>query len=603
MVGSILHHEMLLGGRRSRAYVLRWIYAGWLSVQLAALYLMYLISYWTSQTFNGVPDSDLTGQFAGGYVQTFVMQQMILLLLAVPVFTAGAITDEKTRGTLQYLMTTDLWSWHLVVGKLLGRVAQVTLLMMTGLPVVCFMGVFGGLEPLPLLALLLVTSMAIFALGSVSLLASVWSRHTRDAVLGLYVVLGIALVLALWLQPVVLDLFNPLYVLEPTWGGNGADLNEFGRRLMWSGLAWGGVTAVSLGLAVWRLRPAYIRQLESSGVRGRNWFGVRRPPVPENPLPWKERHVEGLAPLKVLRFIPTWLAVLVIFVTTTTTSVLIVLPYLTRNVSLEELVLMLLHGEFDKLSSLLAWTGPATGTPPPMPSDEFFLQSIVAMLLASLMVGIRTSGTISGEREKQTWEALLLTPMTSRQIIAGKLWGIMGSSYLYVLAYAVPALALSAVGGPLPLFWTAIWLAVTWLAMYFVGAAGVWCSVRSKTSWRSLLGTLAIGYVGGFLIYLLTTPILVVLALIIVLFLFVIDRYVGTAFGLSALQGIDEFFTGFKVATCLGLAGIFFGLARFFLADAHKWVAERERTRHWVDEPRYQPASRPRKPSKPRFYK
>lgn len=607
MVGSVLHHEMLLGSRRSKAYYLRWVYAGWLVIQLAALYFMYLLQYWTSQAVfgGGTPDSNLHGEFASGFVQTFVVQQMILMLLAVPVFTAGAITDEKTRGTLQYLLTTDLWSWHLIVGKLLGRVAQVALLVLTGLPVLCFIGVFGGLEPLPLFALLLVTAMAVVALGAVSMLASVWSRHTRDAVLGLYAVSGVFFVLAWWLEPALLNLLSPLYVLEPTWGGSSrASLDEFGRRLLWSSLAWGGLTVVSLALAVWRLRPAYIRQLESSGTRARNWLGVRRPPVPEDPLPWKERHVEGLAPLKTLRLIPTWLAVLVIFAVTTFSSTAIVVPYLARRVSLAELFNLLSRGDFETLASLLPWATPTGGAgPPPMPSNEFFIQSIVAMLLASLMVGIRTSGTVSGERERQTWEALLLTPMTSRQIIAGKLWGIMGASYLYVLAYAVPALALAAVGGPLPLFWTVIWLGVTWLAMYFVGAAGVWCSVRAKTSWRSLLGTLAIGYVGGTLVYLLTTPLLVVLALIILLFLFVIDRYIGTQFGLSALQGINEFFNGFKVASCIGLATIFFILARFFLADAQKWVADRERTRHWADEPKFRPTPLRKRAEKPRFYR
>ena len=33
MIGPILHQEMLLGGRRYRLHVLRWIYAGWLVLQ------------------------------------------------------------------------------------------------------------------------------------------------------------------------------------------------------------------------------------------------------------------------------------------------------------------------------------------------------------------------------------------------------------------------------------------------------------------------------------------------------------------------------------------------------------------------------------------
>ena len=38
------------------------------------------------------------------------------------------------------------------------------------------------------------------------------------------------------------------------------------------------------------------------------------------------------------------------------------------------------------------------------------------------------------------------------------------------------------------------------------------------------------------------------------------------------------------ITICLALVGIFFGLAGFFLADAQKWIANRERTRHWKEE-------------------
>ena len=42
-----------------------------------------------------------------------------------------------------------------------------------------------------------------------------------------------------------------------------------------------------------------------------------------------------------------------------------------------------------------------------------------------MVVGIRCSGAISGERERLTWEALLLTPLETRYLVRGKLRGIM----------------------------------------------------------------------------------------------------------------------------------------------------------------------------------
>src|SRR5207244_9488292 len=69
------------------------------------------------------------------------------------------------------------------------------------------------------------------------------------------------------------------------------------------------------------------------------------------------------------------------------------------------------------------------------------------------------------------------------------------------------ALPISIFGGVMAFFWTVLWLGVTVLAMYFVGAAGIWCSVRSRDSWRSLVGTILWGYVGAGAVFLVTSQV------------------------------------------------------------------------------------------------
>jgi ABC-type transport system involved in multi-copper enzyme maturation permease subunit len=595
MVGPVLHHEMLLGSRRSKQYIFRWIYAGWLILQV--LYFYMIDAFTRIIPVAGTPNY-ATPVVAGWFVQTFIVQQLILLILITPVLTAGAVTDEKTRGTLQYLLTTDLLSWHIIFGKLLGRLAQVAILALTGLPLLCFLGTFAGVQPLALLCMFAVTVLPLLALGSASILASVWCRQTRDAVLGLYAAATVGFLLLWFGGGGIFNYFNPLFVLQPGWGSS-VDLPLLAYRLGWSAVGWGGIAAVCLALSVWRMRPAYIRQMEGEGKKKKaTWWRVNRIAVSDNPIPWKERHVDGLAPHNQLRRIPTWLAVLAVFVGTTASSLFILALFLPANLRLDQLLQNIVHLEFAQALALL--TPPPTG---PSPADAFFLQSLLVMLVASLVVGIRCSGAVSGERERQTWEALLLTPLTSRQLIRGKLWGIIGSSYLYLLAYALPALAFAAIAGPSAFFWTALWLAVTWLAMYFIGATGIWCSVRSRGSWRSLLWTLGIGYVGGTLVYLITTPVIFILAIFIVLGLMLVDAYLQTSLGRSAANNFDQFmFPAFKTASCLALAGLFWGMAWFFITDAQKWVADRERTRHWKDEPL---RLRPRKkvPARPKFYR
>ena len=129
MVGSVFRPEMMLGGRRSRLYALRWTYVGWLVLQIFFLWVSFRILEMQHPMGVGGPASarnpaSAPGVVGGWFAATFIFQQMILLLMATPAFVAGAITDEKRRGTLQYLLTTDLDTRHIILGKMFGRVAR-----------------------------------------------------------------------------------------------------------------------------------------------------------------------------------------------------------------------------------------------------------------------------------------------------------------------------------------------------------------------------------------------------------------------------------------------------------------------------------------------
>ncbi len=298
--------------------------------------------------------------------------------------------------------------------------------------------------------------------------------------------------------------------------------------------------------------------------------------VGDEPLRWKEQQVEGIAPLPSLRAIPRWLGVTGIGVATVLLSGLNLWACapLVKAFTLADVIEALQR------------------TDRTVAGNAFFVQGIVAMLIASLVVGIRASGAISGEKERQTWEALLLTPLHTRELVRGKLGGIFGASIPYLTAYAVPAILIAGLGGYQALLWTVLWLGVTALAMYYVGAAGMWCSGRSKSSWRSLLATLGFGYLGGFLIFALSSPITAMVAAIIYIFLEVADHVYGTAFT-QAVGGFGGFYVAFLVASCVALAVIFWIAARnFFLKWAEQRISELERIRHWKDEPFHRPLPR-----------
>lgn len=594
MVGTVFHQELLLGSRRNRLHVFRWAYAAWLVLQVCWFFLQFQaeeqgrrLTAWQARGFQGA----MPGQMASApavvgirFAEAFIVQQLVLLAIAAPALVAGAITDEKRRGTLQYLLLADLGTRQLLLGKLAGRLAQVALLALAGLPLFGLLAGFGGVEPLTLLVVAALFVAPAFALAAASLLASVWCRQTRDAVLALYVACLAGAVLV-WRMGSALAMFNPLWVLEAGWGPTrGIDANEVAIRLTTSTLAWGALGGVCLALAGWRLKPTYLRELEGRAPKSPQWYGGQRAPMDDDPVRWRERHVEGLAPAHGLRRVPTWLGVAAVALASLVSSVLVLTWAASPNTSWADVVAAFVQLNFTRLEVLL-----------PDAADGFLIQGLSAMLLGSLVVGIRCSGAVTGERERQTWEALLLTPLSARDVIRGKLWGVMGASYRYLLAYAFPAILASMLGGLMATVWTLLWLAVTVLAMYFVGAAALWSSARSQSSWQALLKTLAWGYAGGALMYALSSFPALILALLLVLFLAVADAALGTTLARTIMNNWSLTVRVFLVACCISLAGAFLLTARLFLSWAQRHVAERERTRHWQEEPVYRKSRR--KPS------
>src|SRR5207245_1431018 len=124
------------------------------------------------------------------------------------------------------------------------------------------------------------------------------------------------------------------------------------------------------------------------------------------------------------------------------------------------------------------------------------LQGCLFLLGLSLQVGIKSATSVSGERERKTWEALLLTPLTARQILRGKLWGILDSVRPLLFAYTVAAALGSLVAGLGPFLWTLTTWACTWVTMYYLGAVGLAGSVNVDSTWRSILALVWRGYRG-----------------------------------------------------------------------------------------------------------
>jgi ABC-type transport system involved in multi-copper enzyme maturation permease subunit len=133
------------------------------------------------------------------------------------------------------------------------------------------------------------------------------------------------------------------------------------------------------------------------------------------------------------------------------------------------------------------------------PDDSFFQDLAFACLaLTMLLAPVQAAGAIAGERQRNTWEMLLTTPLTPREILGGKYLGRLLNWACY-LALSLPFLVEAAWHAEHPgLLWLIFWLVLppTYLGL---SALGLLCSARSRTAAqaRVLAVSWALALVGG----------------------------------------------------------------------------------------------------------
>jgi ABC-type Na+ efflux pump permease subunit len=475
---AVIHLEWLLRARREQFRALLSCYGLFLFLDCNALYIRVVLGP------DGIflsPAPGQSGRFIAAGVQFLWLQQWLMPFVLAPPFVASAFEMEKANRVLPLLFTTTFTSGEIILGKFLARAFPLVLLSLAYMP---FWGLFVGLLGLdPLSAGILATAslLPILATSAASLVASVWCRTTADAVVALYIAFA-AGILGVWL----LGLENavpplcPNYLLEPIWDG-WRGLPELGRRALSATAVWGSIVVGCLGLASWRLRS---QAAERPVIRGGR-LSSRRPAVDDEPIRWKECYRERRLPLAMVRCIPTWLVLFGVFVGTAHLYFSSLLP---SEVTIGDLVDCVRTGEFQALGHQLRSKAQASGPAIGLASS----MGLGMILLTALTVGVRCATAITGERECGTWELLLLTPLSTRELIAGKVRGILRSNRTYLAVYALAAVPLAWLAGQGELLVTLLTLLLVGPVMWAAGAAGIYHSARAANSWRSILSTVGL---------------------------------------------------------------------------------------------------------------
>lgn len=484
LLGPIFSIELVTSARHARHYLLRVAYA-----------MLLLLVLWTSYETSvhlGQASIQTVANITRDFFAGFAFMQIVAVLVLTPAMVASSIAGERERRTIDDLLTSQLSSADIILGKLSARLIHVVLIVAAGVPVLSIAMLLGGIGPGALVCVMLITLSTLAAAGALTIAVSTRRDRTRDAIQASYGLLVALLALppmmmllvnvpaTSWWRELLVDLgqvgerlvsLNPLYVIGSVALGLGQGTVNWRvvGEAVGSHLA---LAAVLLASTTYALRRRQARTQVKAAWRWSLRRLAWRPAVWARSMVWKEMFTEQP------RGRPGKLSALMQLVLVVGIGIAFVDTFL------------------DALD---------------MPDRSRFVESgaILANLVAcvGLVLAVARSATqITSEKERDCWVSLLSTPLSAAEILTAKLLGNLYSArWITLLLAGIAALVLVADVRAIGLV---VIFALTWLLfLVYAGCLGLYVSLRAKNSTRAIALAVFVGvFLGG--MYLIFLPML-----------------------------------------------------------------------------------------------
>lgn len=436
----ILVRVVAAGGKRSRHLWARFAY-------LVTLFVVILAAGGGGFGAQSASLAELAKQASNTFMWVSIVQLCLMSFIA-PVFTAGAITQEKDANTFHILLTTPLSNAQIVFGSLFSRLYFIWALLLASIPIFCITMLYGGVTSTEVFLSVALAAATGLLTGALAITISVIRVGTRRTIFSFF--FGIATyLLALgayglshygwlpeapfepgqtwqmsWLAPL-----HPFLALLVVTGQTppppSSDVYHYGWPWRWL-LAYpqyGYLVLTSLAsIALVLFSLFFVRRGAREGER--SWLNRctaffsrpaangerRRPPrrVWKNPIAWREAATRAsTAGRSAMR----WLFII--------------------GGAAAGILLLVAHEK--------GWAG-LNANKPALTRDWLTAITWIELAVILLVVTNTAATTLTREKESRTLELLLTTPLTSHYIIAGMLRGLV--SFVIPLI-AVPAFTIA----------------------------------------------------------------------------------------------------------------------------------------------------------------
>ncbi len=206
LIGPVFTRELALAPRRPRMYIARAAYGFALLVLMSTAWLVLT----GTQLIRDIGD---LARFGTALMQILSPLQMAVGLFFAGLLAASAVAQEKDRKTLDLLLLTKLSNSELVLGKLLASLLNILVLLVAALPVFMLATLFGGVSFGQIGRVFAVTLAGALVGGSLGSTLALWREKTYQTLA--LTLLVLVLWLAVW-RLVALGMFGASWFGVPT---------------------------------------------------------------------------------------------------------------------------------------------------------------------------------------------------------------------------------------------------------------------------------------------------------------------------------------------------------------------------------------------------
>ncbi len=171
LIGPVFSREAVTAPRRARFYISRAAYVGTLLVLVCTAWLLLA----GTQVIRNLGDM---AHFGATLFQILAPLQLAIAIFFSALLAASAVTQEKDRRTLVLLLLTNLTNSELVLGKLLASLLNVLVLLAAALPLFMLTALFGGVSFGQIGRVFAVTLATAVAAGSLGSILALWREKT-----------------------------------------------------------------------------------------------------------------------------------------------------------------------------------------------------------------------------------------------------------------------------------------------------------------------------------------------------------------------------------------------------------------------------------------